>query len=83
MFNLSAGDTCTYKLNAKCGSPYFKVDEYVNEDNTTLQVSFIEYDWAKAPKYNCSVIEKSNKKKKCQPNDDLPPRDSVFDDVGN
>lgn len=26
IFNLTEGETCTYKLNAECGSPYFKVD---------------------------------------------------------
>jgi len=34
VFNLTAGDVCTYKLNAECGSPYFKVDNYTNADGS-------------------------------------------------
>lgn len=51
IFNLTEGETCSYKLNAECGSPYFKVDDFRNQDDSALQVSFIEYDWSKANKY--------------------------------
>jgi hypothetical protein len=88
VFNLTAGQKCSFKLNAKCGSPFFKVDDWVNSDSTTgLMVNFIEYDWAKTKKKHSFGLcdgHNSNSKNKfyCLPQSDLPPRDYVFGNQG-
>jgi len=45
VFNLTLGDTCTYKIHAKCGAPHFKVDGFSNlQANTTLDVTWAEWN---------------------------------------
>lgn len=84
VFNLEQGDKCTYKLNAKCGSPFFKVDNFTDNKGNELQVSFIEFDWAKAKKApKCKPLDFFFDFLGCQTFDDMPPKDIAFDFTGN
>jgi hypothetical protein len=67
-------------MNVKCGSPYFKVDEFRNDQaNTTLQVSWIEFDWShKGGKGHDIKKGKKGKGKNAAPWDDWPSRDQKF-----
>ena len=88
MFNLTLGDSCTFKVKSKCGAPVFKVNSFENlQANTTLDVSFTEWNFKKI-KPGKGKPDKPGKiphkqKKNYSPQDDMPPRNQDWAATGN
>lgn len=68
-------------MNVKCGSPYFKVEEFRStEANTTINVSWIEFDWSNSKASKGS--KKEGKGKSDQAWDGYPAKDQKFSFAG-
>lgn len=60
--SLDQGQSCSYRMNVKCGSPYFRVSSFQStKPNTTINVSWIEFDWSN--KNTNKGTEKTGKEK--------------------
>lgn len=42
--NLSAGESCTFMIKSKCGSPAFKVENKTYMNDSNCNITFIEYE---------------------------------------
>jgi hypothetical protein len=83
--NLTEGESCTYRIKAKCGAPAFKEADDSEVDNTTLlQVSFFEFNTDTYPETEESTNKTNvHHRGKMAPGKGLPPRDQSFENTGN
>jgi len=82
---LVAGDSCSYKVKAKCGAPGFKVKDETTANDDKLNVSFMEYqnDKMQTSGQTTNTASDIPQRKTGRPADDMPPRDQTFESTGN
>lgn len=85
--NLNKGDTCCYKVKSKCNSPAFRViDKELGMNDSSVEISFIEYkkSFVKGTEVEGDdSTETSRTKEWKQPDDDKPPRNQTWEDMGS
>lgn len=80
------GETCSYKVKSKCNSLGFRVvDKDIGMNDSSVEISFVEY---KKSFVNGTEVEgddsreTSRTKEWKQPDDDKPPRNQTWEDMG-
>lgn len=81
---MEKGDTCTYEVETKCGSPYFMAHEDSKiYEKEKLRVSFLEWDRQRMKKGGRDETMASlDQRKVNQPNADLPQRGQFWANAG-
>jgi hypothetical protein len=83
--NLEAGDTCSFMIKSKCNSPAFSKKEGKDMDDDNVELNFIEYEKSFL---NATELDKrdntedKNSRKWKMPDDDKPPRNQSWNDMG-
>lgn len=82
---MKKGDTCTYEIETKCGSPYFMAtDDSKIYEKEKFRVSFLEWDRQRMKKGGRDETMSSiDQRKLNQPNADLPQRGQFWANAGH
>lgn len=76
IIGMSTGESCTYKIRSKKGSPCFKLSNDSTADDTKVNITFVEFDNRKVNKTGSASGSSSS------PEDGMPARNQSFENSG-